>query len=141
MASFSADQFLTVACMGFMTNPAGTPLSLVNDMHVMEVLVAIAESGIDGGVRVAEQILFVTVQTRPVDSILVGSIDVGRILSPEDAEVIGAVRVMTCLAFTLPERAMQIFFPGKFLLDIIQARSAKIVLVVAAKTNSALVTR
>lgn len=110
-------------------------------MHVVEVLVAVAEAGINRGIGEPEEVLFMTVQASPIDSFLVRSIDVSGIASPEHPEVIRPVRVMACLAISRFDRAMEMFFSGEFLFDVSQRRSAQIVLVVAAQTSGHLVER
>lgn len=57
------NKLFTVACMGLVANPTGAALATVDDVHVMKVPVAIAETGINSGLREAKQVLFMASQT------------------------------------------------------------------------------
>ena len=74
--------------MRFMTDAAGATFAIVDHVHVVEILVAVAETGIHGGIGEAQKILFMTVETGSIDAFLVGGINVGGITSPQHPEVI-----------------------------------------------------
>ncbi len=144
LAKFNAilvDQFHAIACVRGMTDAAGAAFALVGYMHIVEVPAAVTEGSINGGLSKGEEILVMTSQACTVKPFFVGCVQVGRITPPEHTEVVGTMGVVTALAFTLINRSVQIFFPGKISFDISQSRSTHVILIVAAKTDSFFVSR
>lgn len=129
-----ADQFLPGARVRFVADAAGATFATVDDVHVVEIPVAVAEPCIKSGFCEAEEAFVMASQTHPVDPFLIGYVEICGIASPEHPEVVRAMRVMACLAFALLDRAMEKFFPGKLFFDVPQGGIAKIVLIVATQT-------
>lgn len=122
-----------------MADTAGASFAIIDYMHVVEVPVAVAETGVNRRVGETEEVLFVTAQTCPIDSFFVGGVNIGGIASHEHPKIIRTVRVMARLAFSGFDGAMEMFFPGKFLFDVSQAGIAQIVLAVAEQASGHLV--
>ena len=116
--SLLADHFLAGAGVGVVADAAGAPFAAVDDMHVVKVPAAVAKAGINSGLGKTKKVLIMAVQACTIDPVLVGGVQCCRIIAPEHPEIIGSVWVVACLAFTHLDGAMEIFFPGQFLLDV-----------------------
>ena len=127
------DQLRQVCRVWIMANTTRTTFAIVDDVHVVQVPVAVAEAGIQSSIGEPEKVLFMTAQASPVDPVLVGGVDFSGIVSPEHTEVIRTVRIMACLAFTLIYWSMKKFFPGEIPFNISQGGGTKPVLTVAAQ--------
>ena len=68
-AEFNArlvDQFRPVTGMGLVADATGAPLAAIHDVNIVEVAVTIPEIRENRGIRVTEEILFMTFKTEIV---------------------------------------------------------------------------
>ena len=78
-------------------------------------------------------------ETEGIYAILVRGIDISRIFSLEQAEIVIAVRVMAILATTLLYRPMQVFLSFNLGLYVLQRWIAKLIRAVAGKADGFIV--
>ena len=103
-----------------MADAAGSSFSAVGYVDVMEVPVAIAESGVDRRVGETKQVLFMAAETEVVDPRGVGDIESSRVGTFQQTEIVGAVGVVTAGATPESYGAVQVFLPFQFFPDVLQ---------------------
>lgn len=134
-----ADHLFAVTCVRFVTDAAGAPFATIYYMYIMEIPVAVAETGIKGCIGIAEEVLLMASEAQAICAFFVGGIDFGGVTSPKHAKIIRTVRVVAGFTFTRSNRPMEIFFSFKLFFDVTQWGSPGIVLVVTPETGCHLI--
>jgi len=84
----SADHFVAVTGMWFMTDTAGAAFAIDDNMDVVQVSGTVAEVGVNCGISETKEVFLMAIQAKSVNPVLVGGVDVGGITAPEHPEVI-----------------------------------------------------
>lgn len=131
-----ADQFIQVAGMGLMTGPATAPLPGIGDVDVMEIVFAVAKVGIDGGLGESQHVAVVAIHAQGVGIRLERRVETCRIGVFQQAEIIGAVGIVTGGAGPFGHGPMQHRFALEFTRHVFKGPGAPIViLAMTGETN------
>ena len=119
---FPVDQFFPRARVGLVAESAGPSFADIGHMDEVQIEIPVAEIGVEGRIRVTQQILFVTTEAEVISSLPVRSIAPFGVIAFQQTIIVRTMGIMTVPALPFANRPVQVFLAGNLLLDIFQLR-------------------